>query len=78
MTALRDHASAKARERMLLVADKGREDEVFRVFKKVGASKAAEIGTSLPTMAASRVPPSWRDRRPKIPNSRTPPMRRPL
>ena len=35
---------SESQERMLLVADKGREDEVFRVFKKWGL-EAAEIGT---------------------------------
>jgi phosphoribosylformylglycinamidine synthase len=34
---------SESQERMLLVADKGREDEVFRVFKKWGL-EAAEIG----------------------------------
>jgi phosphoribosylformylglycinamidine synthase len=35
---------SESQERMLLVADKGRQDEVFRVFKKWGLA-AAEIGT---------------------------------
>src|ERR1039457_4905991 len=35
---------SESQERMLLVADKGREDEVFRVFKKWGL-EASEIGT---------------------------------
>ena len=35
---------SESQERMLLVADKGREDEVFHVFKKWGLA-AAEIGT---------------------------------
>jgi len=35
---------SESQERMLLVADKGREDEVFRVFKKWGLD-AVEIGT---------------------------------
>ncbi len=34
---------SESQERMLLVADKGREDEVFRVFKKWGL-EAAEVG----------------------------------
>src|SRR5947209_16915748 len=34
---------SESQERMLLVADKGREDEVFRVFRKWGL-EAAEVG----------------------------------
>jgi hypothetical protein len=40
---------SESQERMLLVAQKGREDEVFRVFEKWGLDAVEPLAALLPT-----------------------------
>ncbi len=59
---------SESQERMLLVADKGREDEVFRVFKKWGL-EAAEIGIVTGRRQTARAPPRRNRRRDSQPRT---------
>ena len=64
---------SESQERMLLVAEKGREDEVFRVFEKWGLD-AVEVGrvTRMAGCACCITARSW----PRFPTRRSPTMRR--
>ena len=62
---------SESQERMLLVAEKGREEEVFRVFRKWGLDAVTDRGVSYYWMA-SCVSGIWAKSLPKFPIRRWP------